>query len=163
MRKYGILWALVCLFALSATAQNNQKIKVLRFSELQKTLQSNADTLYVVNFWATWCKPCVMELPSFEKAYQEFKDKNVKILLVSLDFESDLQTKLVPFVQRKKLQPEVWLLNETDYNSFIDKVDTSWQGAIPATLIFNNARKKRHFVEKELKHDELNTLINKYL
>lgn len=144
-------------------ASQAQTVRVVKFSELKKTLSSQADTLYVVNFWATWCKPCVMELPYFEKAHQEFKQQKVKILLVSLDFESDLNTKLKPFVKRKNLQSSVWLLNETDYNSFIDQVDTAWQGALPATVIFNNARKQHQFIDKELKENQLKEIIMQHL
>jgi thiol-disulfide isomerase/thioredoxin len=47
---------------------------------------SSTDTIYVVNFWATWCKPCVEELPIFDSLNLEVKGQAIKVLLVNLDF-----------------------------------------------------------------------------
>lgn len=144
-------------------AQAQQNIRVVRFQELQKLLKSKQDTLLVINFWATWCKPCVQELPHFQKAYDGFKEKPVRFLLVSLDDAKELKTRLEPFVQRHNMTTPVWLLNESDYNSFIDKVDESWQGSLPATLFLNNHRQQRVFHEKELTEAQLNQTIRNLL
>ncbi|MDX5346128.1 MAG: TlpA family protein disulfide reductase [Hymenobacteraceae bacterium] len=136
-----------------------QEVKPIKLPELQKILQAQHDTLYVVNFWATWCKPCVQELPHFELINTKYQQQPVKVLLVSLDFVQDLDKRVKPFVQKRNLKSKVLLLDETDYNSWINKVEPSWSGAIPATLIFNNARKQRTFIERELSQQELEELI----
>jgi len=131
----------------------SSKIHSLNFDELQPLLNKNNDTTYVINFWATWCKPCVKELPAFEKLNKEYKDKRVKVILVSLDFPKQLESKLIPFVESRKIESQVVLLNDPDANSWIPKVDAFWTGAIPATLIYNaNDRKfyERSFTYKEL-------------
>lgn len=145
------------------SAQAQQNVRVVRFAQLQQLLKSKQDTLLVINFWATWCKPCVHELPHFQKAYESFKEKPVRFLLVSLDDAKELKTRLEPFVQRHQMTTPVWLLDESDYNSFIDKVDESWQGALPATLFLNNAREQRVFYEKELTAEQLNQTIRNLL
>jgi hypothetical protein len=86
------------------------------------------------------------------------KNPNVKITLVSLDF-SDKIDNVNSFIKRKKIQAEVLLLDEIDYNAWIDKVDKAWSGAIPATLILNTKTKQRKFLERELKEGELEKLI----
>jgi hypothetical protein len=77
----------------------------------------------------------------------------VKVVLVSLDFPNQLDRRVIPFLKEKNISAPVYLMTDLDYNSWIDRVDPSWSGAIPATLIFN--REKRVFLEQELTRDEL--------
>ncbi|HEX8330949.1 MAG TPA: TlpA disulfide reductase family protein [Hymenobacter sp.] len=148
------------LFAAPSFAQN---VAVIKFPELQKRLATPNDTTYVVNFWATWCGPCIKELPSFEKLRTANANKKVKVLLVSMDYASQLDKKVKPFVKQRGLKSEVVLLNESDPNSFIDKVDPKWSGSIPFTLIVNNNTKKRATFEKELSPAELTAALQKFL
>ncbi|ALJ01244.1 hypothetical protein DC20_05650 [Rufibacter tibetensis] len=133
----------------AATAQT-QKVAKVKLPHLQKYLNSTSDTTYIINFWATWCKPCIEELPSFEAVQKQYAGQPVQVVLVSMDFAKDLEKKVVPFVTRNKLQSTVFLLDEPDQNAWIDLIDPSWSGAIPATLFVNNARKQRLFLEKPL-------------
>jgi len=151
-RSLALLFLLfpMCLFA--------QKVSLLTVDQLQKRMTKGKDTVYVVNFWATWCAPCIKELPYFERFSKEHKLKPVKVLLVSLDLKSKYETGVKPFVKRMKLQSEVFLLNEKDQQAYIDKIEPSWSGAIPATLVYNAKTKKRKFLEKELSYPELLTL-----
>src|SRR6185437_3517086 len=107
---------------------------------------SSKDTLYIVNFWATWCAPCVAELPEFNALYHHFDGMPVKILMVSLDFKEDYP-KLGRFLERKKLLPEVVWMSDTDPNVFIPKIDNSWQGSIPATVIVHPGKGFKKFIE----------------
>jgi thiol-disulfide isomerase/thioredoxin len=143
----------------SLQAQNIEKIGI---PELERIMAGPADELHVVNFWATWCPPCVKELPYFEKISQEYRDKGVKFILISLDFPSQVETKLIPFLKKNKITAEVKVMTNLDYNSWIDKVDTSWQGNIPVTLFFNNSRKVKYFHPSEVTEKELRDLITKY-
>ncbi len=77
------------------------------------------------------------------------------MLLVSVDFRSEWKTALIPFVKKKQIKSEVYLLNETDQQEFINRVDPSWSGAIPATLFVK--AKQRKFFEKEFSYPELLT------
>lgn len=131
------------------------------FSNLDYFLKRNNDTTYVVNFWATWCVPCVEELPNFEKLNKLYRDRYVKVLLVSIDFPKMAESKLLPFIKEKDLKSEVVLLNDPDANSWINKVDSTWSGAIPATVIFK--RDKRQFYEKAFTFEELDTEVKKFL
>jgi thiol-disulfide isomerase/thioredoxin len=118
--------------------------------------------LHVVNFWATWCPPCVTELPYFEKLSKEYQDKEVKFILISLDFPSQIESRLIPFLKTNKITADVRVMTNIDYNSWIEKVDSSWQGNIPVTLFFNNARKIRYFHPSEVTEKELRDLIIKH-
>jgi|TARA_R100000479_G_scaffold34767_1_gene15137 thiol-disulfide isomerase/thioredoxin len=127
----------------------------------KKILQKNNDTTYVVNFWATWCKPCVKELPYFERINKEYADKKVKVILASLDFPNKVQSQVVPFIKKNKLHSEIVLLDDADANSWIPKVSEEWSGAIPATVIYKND--SRTFYEKSFTYEELKTEIQKIL
>ena len=109
----------------------------MTFEEFEPYIQFSNDTTYVINFWATWCKPCVAEFPYFEKLIREYESKPVKIYLVSMDFPKDIKRKLIPFVQERNLATHIISLADMDYNAWIDKVSTEWDGAIPFTLIYN--------------------------
>ena len=144
---------LICfLFPLNLLAQ---KVNLLTVNQLEKRLEGGRDTVYFINFWATWCAPCIKELPDFERLGSTLKQQPVKVLLVSLDFKSKLATAVQPFVQRLKLQNEVFLINEKNEQTYIDRIDKNWSGAIPATLIVDSRRKSRQLIEKELTYAEL--------
>ncbi len=136
-----------------------QHIPVIKLSRLNDFLSRNNDTTYVINFWATWCQPCVKELPVFDSLYLSFRDKKIKIILVSLDNVKELERKVIPFVHQRRIKPEVLLLDETDYNKWIDRVEPSWGGAIPATLIYNYRNRFRKFIEGETDFKELSRMV----
>jgi thiol-disulfide isomerase/thioredoxin len=139
-----------------------QNVAVIKFPELQKRLARPTDTTYVVNFWATWCAPCVKELPGFEQLRAANASKKVKVLLVSMDYASQLDKKVRPFVKQRRLKSEVLLLNESDPNSWMDKLDAKWSGALPFTLIVNNKTKQRITFEQELSQAELAAALQKF-
>ncbi|MFD2163263.1 redoxin domain-containing protein [Paradesertivirga mongoliensis] len=134
-----------------------QTVKLLSISQLEDRINNGGDTVYVVNFWATWCAPCIAELPYFEKLQSVYKAQPLKVLLVSLDFKSKLSKVVIPFVRNKKLNNEVYLLNEPNAQEYIDRVSKDWSGAIPATLVYNKKKNVRKFYEKEFTYAELET------
>jgi thiol-disulfide isomerase/thioredoxin len=148
---------------LLATPSAAQRVAVLKFPALQQRLARPSDTTYVVNFWATWCGPCVREIPAFEKVRAAQAGKKVKFIFVSLDYASQLDKKVNPFVQKHALRSEVLLLDETDPNTWLQKVDTSWSGSIPFTLIYNNQARKRATFERALTAAELSAELLKFL
>lgn len=141
----------------------SQNVSVIKITDLEKRIRNNSDTIYIVNFWATWCVPCVKELPDFDSINITYINKKVKVLLVSLDFKEDLKIKLVPFISTKKIRSEVVLLDELNANYFIPKISDEWSGAIPTTLIINNQKKINRFFEKKLNYEFLKTEIENSL
>ena len=141
----------------------SQNVNVIKITDLEKRIRNNSDTTYIVNFWATWCVPCVKELPDFDNINTAYIHKNVKVILVSLDFKEDLKIKLLPFISTKKIRSEVVLLDELNANYFIPKISDEWSGAIPATLIINNQKKINRFFEKKLNYEFLKTEIENSL
>ena len=132
-------------------------VPVMDFKALEPRLHMTDDKTWVINFWATWCAPCVKEMPFFEKIGQEYADQNVEILLVSLDFVTNLESRVLPFVERHQINSEVILLDDPRANNWIPKVSEKWSGALPATLIYN--KKHRSFYEKTFTMEELETAV----
>jgi thiol-disulfide isomerase/thioredoxin len=145
--------SLFLLFLLSTSVLEAQNIHIIKQAELYDLLAKQDDTLRVVNFWATWCGPCVQELPHFEKLQRNHYDKPLKVVLVSLDFPSQLQKRVVPFVKKRKLTSTVLLLDGGDPNQWIDRVEPRWSGSIPATLFLYKG--KRLFYEGQLTEADL--------
>jgi thiol-disulfide isomerase/thioredoxin len=143
---------------MNVDSKGEVRVNAYNFDGLEHFLHKDNDTTYVVNFWATWCVPCVEELPYFEKLNQEYKDKKVKVLLVSLDMHKMVESKLLPFIKEKNLQSDVVVLRDPDADSWIPKVDKNWTGAIPATVIYKGG--KRNFFEKSFTYEELVKEVN---
>jgi thiol-disulfide isomerase/thioredoxin len=146
-------------FVFSVQAQ--EKVTVYEnYDDFAKNIFIEDENIYVINFWATWCAPCIKELPYFEKLTSE--NKNVKVILVSLDSKKDLDKKLIPFIEKRKLQSKVLLLADKDYNTWLSKVDADWSGAIPATLLLHG--KKKQFAERDFENfEELNQYLNSFI
>lgn len=143
--KYFILMGLLAAGRLSGQA-------ILNFEQLEPRLHTESDTVWVVNFWATWCAPCVAELPYFEALHQQYKDKKVQVLLISLDHKSQVAARVVPFLEKHRLSPEVLVLSEKDPNLWVPRVSEDWTGSLPGTLIFSKA--KRAFFERSFENLE---------
>lgn len=148
----------ILLFACSTAAIAQDQAKIVKLPELQELISSKGDKIKVINFWATWCAPCVKEMPLFEKLGLERQDVQVTLVSMDLDLDPD-PAKVYKFVTRKKLQSQVVILDEKNPNSYIELIDKSWSGALPATIVVNSRTGQRKFVEKELHEGDLEKLI----
>jgi len=143
--------------ALNSGDYTDARVSVMDFDTFAPRMAKTNDSIYVINFWATWCAPCVREIPVFEQLHAQYKDQKVKVLLVSLDFPNHLESRVIPFIREHQLKSEVILLDDPDANRWIPLVNESWTGAIPATIIYS--RTFRDFYQKEFKFEELENII----
>jgi len=142
---------------------SNATIEVLAtFSELQAIINAEGHEVTVVNFWSTTCAPCLKEMPHFNELETAYRDKKVKILLVSLEKAKRLDSHIYPFVAKLKIIPEVVVLTDPNYNVWTDEIDTSWYGALPATLILRGDQRNFRFGSYKT-YEELKADVDKVL
>jgi len=136
-------------------------LEIYDFNGFEKFLNKKDDKVYVINFWATWCKPCIKELPYFEELNAKYANQNVEVILVSLDFPHLYETKLKPYIVKNKIASKVIALDDVDMDNWIPKISKSWSGSIPATIIYKN--EAREFYERSFSFEELETEVKQFL
>jgi len=156
--KYG----LVFLLFFQAGQVYSQKIPSYKIGELEQII-NESDKPMIINFWATFCIPCIEEIPYFIKKANEYKNQDVSLLLVSLDMQDYYPAKISAFADKQKFNAPIAWLNETDADLFCPRIDQSWSGAIPATLFVNNKTGYRKFFEEQLTENVLETEIKAML
>lgn len=132
-------------------------IPVVNFKQFEPQLHHNTDSVYLINFWATWCGPCKEELPAIEKVGAKYKNEKFRIILVSLDVPNQLHSRLIPFVKANQIKSDVILLDDPKQNEWIDKVDPGWSGEIPFTVVYG--RNFRNTYNKSFSYQELDSII----
>ncbi|MBS1933883.1 MAG: TlpA family protein disulfide reductase [Bacteroidetes bacterium] len=137
---------IACILLLSAQAQEIKKMKI---DELANYI-AQSDHPLIVNFWATFCGPCIREIPYFQVITEKYKEKNVELILVSLDLPSYYPSKISSFAKEKNIVSTIVWLDETNADYFCPKIDKKWSGGIPSTLFINNKKNYRQFFERQL-------------
>jgi thiol-disulfide isomerase/thioredoxin len=145
---------LIAIASFIGTGLVAQEVKSVRITELEKTIKESQGPM-IINFWATYCVPCVEEIPYFQEEVKKHEKDGVKLLLVSLDMKSSYPAKVTDFATKRNFTaPKLWL-NETDADYFCPKIDPKWSGSIPASLFINNKTGYRKFIEAEMTQEEL--------
>jgi len=142
-----------------ASASYSQTIRKVKMADVVRSFSNGSDTVYVVNFWATFCKPCVGEIPHFISIANKYKGQKVKLLLVSLDLPSYFPAKIAKFAKARHFNTNLAWLNETNADIFCPMIDSTWSGAIPATIIVNAKTGYKKFVEDEMTAMQFETLL----
>ena len=145
-------------FFLLAGAASAQEIKAVKITDLEKTIVESKTPL-IINFWATWCVPCVEEIPYFQEEVRKHAKDSLQLLLVSLDMKDAYPDGLSRFVKKRKITFPVAWLNETNADYFCPRIDPKWSGALPASLFVNNKTGYRKFFEEQLAKDKLKNEI----
>jgi thiol-disulfide isomerase/thioredoxin len=149
---------LILIFFFFSSLAYSQNADLVTAKELQSYFKKNNDTTYVINFWATWCKPCIQELPYFLQLENELIDSSVKFLFVSLDDSKYRESRVIPFKVKNNMNT-VFILEDDDPNEWIPLISEAWTGSIPATLIIKNNNET--FLEKKLDYTQLKEAVEK--
>ncbi len=150
------------LFMFSVCLLNAQPVKRWKMEDLLN-YADQSDSALVINFWATFCGPCIAEIPYFHSITSKYKKEQVKLLLVSLDFKEYYPQKISDFAKKRKYTAEIVWLDEEKPDDFCPKVDKNWTGSMPATLFINKKTGYRKFVEAEMNAADLEKEIKRML
>ena len=153
--KALLTWSFL-IFCLTGYSQGINKVKI---TDLDKRIRESKKPL-ILNFWATYCIPCIEEIPYFEELAQKY---GVELLLVSMDLEDYYPDKIKASVAKHKFLSPVSWLDEYDADYFCPVIDSSWSGAIPASLFLNNQSGYRKFVEEQISREKLESIIQALL
>jgi thiol-disulfide isomerase/thioredoxin len=145
---------LLFAFLFFAIIVHSQQVRSVRITELEKTIKQSKAPL-IVNFWATFCVPCLQEIPYFQEIVNQYKSNDVSLVFVSLDMKEAYPVKVNNMARKLNLTyPVVWL-NETNADYFCPRIDTSWTGGMPSSLFVNNATGYHKFFEEPLSKEKL--------
>jgi len=155
-----ILIALLCVITLTACQRESAStVEIVERDYLTQLLvDPSKEQIQVINFWATWCVPCVEELPVFVDLD---KRDGIDVILISLDNADNSKTVVNPFLEKNEITSTVKLLDDPYAAEWIPLVDVHWDGAIPATLIQKGDKKM--FYNKSFTSSELEEEVNKFL
>jgi len=145
---------LLFVFAFSLTSANAQEIKKWKLQDLEAAIK-NSDKPTIINFWATFCKPCIEELPYFQETAKKYDSAGVQLILVSLDLPQAYPKKISAFAAKNKIKAPIVFLDETNADLFCPRVDPNWSGAIPASLFINNKTGYKKFFEDQLSKEQV--------
>jgi thiol-disulfide isomerase/thioredoxin len=149
------------IFLIAANAKG-QEVSSVKITEVEKII-AESKTPLIINMWATWCIPCIEELPYFQEEAKKHEKDSLQLVLVSLDFKESFPTGIIRFMNKRKITAPVVWLDETNADYFCPKIDAKWSGAIPATLFINNKTGYRIFVEEKISHEKLKQEIKALL
>jgi thiol-disulfide isomerase/thioredoxin len=142
-----------------AAVCNSQTIPKWKIEDVVSSYAAKNDTVYVVNFWATFCKPCIAEIPDFIRIVKKYEKQKVKLMLVSLDLPSYYPARVAAFAKKNNYTADIVWLNETNADHFCPMIDVKWSGSIPSTIIVNNKTGYHKFVEGEMNAEDFEAMI----
>jgi thiol-disulfide isomerase/thioredoxin len=157
--KQFLLFSIFLSILFSSSELLAQNIEVVRFKDLEKKFTNSSDTTYIVNFFASWCAPCVQELPAFVSFADAHQKDAIKVIFVSLDLKKDYKKTLSPLIIKTNIRQIVFLLNEPVADTWINQIDKNWSGSIPATLFINSKRQYQRLIAESLNFETLNKLL----
>ena len=128
---------IIFILFLSSLTFGQEVKNLISKSELDEILASNKGNVVLFNLWATWCKPCVEEFPDLIKIAAAYDTGKVEVVGISLDYADERESKVMPFVRKNKIPFKIYVAQFGSQDKFINSIQKSWSGAIPATFIYD--------------------------
>ncbi len=158
---------LLILFFIGITANADEKskqnnkivVESIDKDKLVKLIKERKGKPLFLNLWATWCIPCREEFPSINKLSEEFKD--VEFIGISVDFPEEVDSKIIPFLKSQNAKFISYVNGFEGDEELINSIDKNWNGALPATIIFDKNGKKVAFLEGKKSYEEFKKEIEK--
>lgn len=137
----------------------SQTVKTIDEKGVTALLKARDGKPLFINFWATWCIPCTEEFPDIVKLSEKYK--NVEFIAVSLDHHDEVNSKIRPFLKKMKAGFKNYVGRFKDDQNLIDLINGKWNGALPATAIYDKSGKQVSFHAKKLSYKEMEAELKK--
>lgn len=139
------LLALPVLLAIAAGAADQPRLVPLDEAGYRKLIATHRGKILLVDFWATWCSPCLEELPQLVRLHRRLGGR-FQLVTISAD-EAEQQADALKLIVKFGVPPPAYIKRSGDNDAFIRAVDPTWSGALPALFLYDRqGRKVRSFV-----------------
>lgn len=139
----------------------NNVIPVVDEEWIKNKIDNRNGKILFINFWATWCVPCVEEFPDLVKIYNEYKDSDFEFLSISVDLPSDIETKVKPFLEEQSAEFTVVVAEEKRSDRIINLINPDWNGAVPVTVIYDKDGIRKDFISEAKDYDAFHNSIER--
>ena len=176
LRTAALRTAALCLAAVAlwgcSPAQREERaaavaappqVEVIGVERLSEVLAELRGRPVVLNFWATWCPPCVYEMPELGRFYSETSGR-VELVSVSVDHPDTVEKRVIPFLKERRIPFRVYVLREQSPSAVSAVLKLDWQaGAVPATFLLDETGKVRQYWGEEVTARELAEAVKRML
>ena len=157
---------LIIFFIIVSCQHNNSpqpNVSLIDSVKLNKLIVENNGKVLLINVWATWCVPCVEEMPDLIKLNNSFKSENVRVMGISIDYPEEIQSKIIPFIKKNNINFPVFVNNFKKDELLINFLNQDWSGAVPATFIYDKNGVQKEFLLGKHSFDEFKKALEKHL
>lgn len=162
-----IFFILLISLLLVPSCQKIQKLQTnvtqIDSTNLQNLIDESRNSVLVINVWATWCVPCVEEMPDLIKLAKYYENENVNLIGISIDYPEEIETKILPFLQQHKINFPVYVNNFNNDEVLINFLNSNWSGAIPATFVYDKKGIQKDFLLGKHSFIDFKTAVEKHL
>lgn len=136
--------------------------EVVSVPRLAEMIQQSRDRVVVVNFWATWCAPCIEEMPELAAFYREYKDR-LTFLSVSVDDPTVLTDgRLASFISKLDLPFHIYLLDNRDPEAVGASFGLEFN-TVPVTLVYDRSGALSKVWEEDVTSADLQEVVKPLL
>jgi thiol-disulfide isomerase/thioredoxin len=153
-------WLPVAALVVSCAAQS--KFTPLDEAAYAKLVAAHKGRVLLVDFWATWCKPCRAETPAIVKMANQLTARGLEVVAISAD-EPEQQAAALKFLRDNQVPGTPYLKKAADDDKFAAAVDPKWNGALPALMLYDRSGKKVRAFVGETPTKDVETAILKLL
>ena len=134
-------------------------LEVYDLAKLQQEIQKSGAKVTLVAVWATWCMPCIEEMPVLDAYYQQHRADGFRVVGLCTDDRADMADKIQSVLERSKVSYRMGLLTPGGEDAFFKGVDLEWDGQLPKGLVFDANGKKVDAFSQAITREALDAKI----